>query len=242
MGRGPSRSTRPPPSRTPRAARSTASSSTRSPPVSAAWSCAPSRSMATRSHDKVHDQTVIVPLGGILPAGATAKVRVQYRSTLRSSLTGSNWLFTKVNGIVDAYRWIPWVSLDTPFNRPNHGDPFVTPGQPVGEAPGRDRPAARHRLDGRPRAGVVGRPDPVVRGQERAGRHDHRGARLPVTVRAGRLGPGSLLLPVLGERGDDPRRGCGCRAGLPVASRPVPVRDLQGRPVVRRLRHGVAAA
>jgi len=79
---------------------------------------------------KVHDQTVIVPLGGILPAGATAKVRVQYRSTLRSSLTGSNWLFTKVNGIVDAYRWIPWVSRDTPFNRPNHGDPFVTPVSP----------------------------------------------------------------------------------------------------------------
>jgi aminopeptidase N len=78
----------------------------------------------------VHDQTVIVPLGGILPAGATAKVRVQYRSTLRSSLTGSNWLFTKVNGIVDAYRWIPWVSLDTPFSRPNHGDPFVTPVSP----------------------------------------------------------------------------------------------------------------
>ncbi len=80
---------------------------------------------------RVHDQTVIVPLGGILPAGGTAKVRIQYRSTLRSSLTGSNWLFTKVNGIVDAYRWIPWVSLDTPFDRPNHGDPFVTPVSPL---------------------------------------------------------------------------------------------------------------
>jgi hypothetical protein len=79
---------------------------------------------------RVHDQTVIVPLGGILPAGSTAKVRVQYRSTLRSSLAGSNWLFTKVNGIVDAYRWIPWVSRDTPFDRPNHGDPFVTPVSP----------------------------------------------------------------------------------------------------------------
>jgi hypothetical protein len=78
----------------------------------------------------VHDQTVIVPLGGILPAGATARVRVQYRSTLRSSLAGSSWLFTKVNGIVDAYRWIPWVSRDTPFDRPNHGDPFVTPVSP----------------------------------------------------------------------------------------------------------------
>ena len=72
----------------------------------------------TRRTARVHDQTIIVPLGGILPAGATAKIRVQYRSTLRSSLSGSNWLFTKVNGI------------DTPFNRPNHGDPFVTPTSP----------------------------------------------------------------------------------------------------------------
>jgi len=80
---------------------------------------------------RVRDQTVIVPLGGILPAGATAKVRVQYRSTLRSTLGGSNWLFTKANGIVDAYRWIPWVSRETPFDRPNHGDPFVTPVSPL---------------------------------------------------------------------------------------------------------------
>jgi hypothetical protein len=79
---------------------------------------------------RVHDQTVIVPLGGVLPAGGTAKVRVQYRATLRASLAGSSWLFTKVNGIVDAYRWIPWVSRDTPFDRPNHGDPFVTPVSP----------------------------------------------------------------------------------------------------------------
>lgn len=79
---------------------------------------------------RVSDQTVIVPLGGILAAGATAKVRVQYRSTLRSTLGGSDWLFTKANGIVDAYRWIPWVSRATPFTRPNHGDPFVTPVSP----------------------------------------------------------------------------------------------------------------
>ena len=76
---------------------------------------------------RVSDQTVIVPLGGILPAGATAKVRVQYKSTLRTTIGGSSWLFTKANGIVSAYRWIPWVSRATPFDRPNFGDPFVTP-------------------------------------------------------------------------------------------------------------------
>jgi hypothetical protein len=79
---------------------------------------------------RVSDQTVIVALGGILPAGSTVKVRVQYQSTLRSTLTGSNWLFTRASGIVSAYRWIPWVSRATPFDRPNHGDPFVTPVSP----------------------------------------------------------------------------------------------------------------
>ncbi len=80
---------------------------------------------------RVDDQTIIVPLGGVLSAGATARIRVQYTSTLRSTLGGSDWLFTKANGIVDAYRWIPWVSRATPFTRPNHGDPFVTPVSPL---------------------------------------------------------------------------------------------------------------
>jgi hypothetical protein len=78
----------------------------------------------------IDDQTVVVPLGGILAAGATTRVRIAYSATLRSTLTGSNWLFTRTNGIVEAYRWIPWVSRRTPFDRPNHGDPFVTPVSP----------------------------------------------------------------------------------------------------------------
>jgi len=79
---------------------------------------------------RVSDQTIIVPLGGILAAGDTVQVRVHYLATLRSTLGGSDWLFTRANGIVDAYRWIPWVSRATPFTRPNHGDPFVTPVSP----------------------------------------------------------------------------------------------------------------
>jgi hypothetical protein len=71
-----------------------------------------------------------VPLGGVLPAGGSATVRVRYGADLRTSLSGSNWLFAKANGIVDLYRWLPWVSRSTPFTRPNHGDPFVTPSSP----------------------------------------------------------------------------------------------------------------
>ena len=78
----------------------------------------------------VTDQTIHLPLGGVLAAGQTAKVRIAYRSTLRSTVTGSNWLFTRANGVLDAYRWLPWISKPVAFNRPNHGDPFVTPVSP----------------------------------------------------------------------------------------------------------------
>ncbi|MEP6639222.1 MAG: hypothetical protein ABJC39_07710 [Chloroflexota bacterium] len=73
------------------------------------------------------DQTLVVPLGGVLPVGGVARIRVRFHATLRSSLSGSNWLFTKTNGIVDLYRWLPWVSRRISFDRPNHGDPFETP-------------------------------------------------------------------------------------------------------------------
>ena len=78
----------------------------------------------------VSDQTITVPLGGVLQAGARTIVRIGYSSTLRSDTAGSNWLFTRTNGILEAHRWLPWISRPTPFTRPNHGDPFVTPNSP----------------------------------------------------------------------------------------------------------------
>jgi len=78
----------------------------------------------------VHDQTIHVPLGGILGPGQSVTVGVAYSATLRSTTTGSNWLFTRANGIADVHRWIPWISRDVPFDRPNHGDPFITPTSP----------------------------------------------------------------------------------------------------------------
>lgn len=78
----------------------------------------------------ITDQTLTVPLGGVLPDGATTTVRIAFRATARRSLTGSNWLFTKANGAIQLYRWLPWISRATPFDRPNHGDPFVTVSSP----------------------------------------------------------------------------------------------------------------
>ena len=78
----------------------------------------------------IDDQTIAVDLGGLLPAGATTTVRLAYTARLRRTLTGSDWLFSRVNGGLAMYRWIPWVSRAVPFDRPNHGDPFVTPSSP----------------------------------------------------------------------------------------------------------------
>lgn len=75
-------------------------------------------------------QNLTVPLGGVLANGATVSVRIGYHATFRTTTSGSDWLWTKRNGIIDAYRWIPWISRATPFTRPNFGDPFVTPVSP----------------------------------------------------------------------------------------------------------------
>ncbi len=75
----------------------------------------------------ISDQTIVVPLGGILPAGAETQIRVRFSARLRAGLAGSDWLFGLANGIADVYRWLPWVSRRIAFDRPNHGDPFETP-------------------------------------------------------------------------------------------------------------------
>ena len=77
------------------------------------------------------DQTIHLPARRDPRARArSTTVRIDYRATLRSTTAGSNWLFTRANGILEAHRWLPWISMPTPFNRPNHGDPFVTPVSP----------------------------------------------------------------------------------------------------------------
>ncbi len=75
----------------------------------------------------VTGQTIIVPLGGVLPIDATTKVRVRFSARLNNDLANSHWLFTQTGGIADIYRWLPWVSRRVTFERPSHADPFVTP-------------------------------------------------------------------------------------------------------------------
>jgi len=78
----------------------------------------------------VSDQTILMPLGGILPDGAATTVRLSFQGSFSSGLDGSRWLFTSSGGVLAAYRWLPWVSQARRFDRPNHGDPFVTTSSP----------------------------------------------------------------------------------------------------------------
>ncbi len=75
-------------------------------------------------------QTITVPLGGVLPDRASVVLVVPFTATLRSTTGGSTWLFTRAGGVTSLYRWVPWISRSTAFERPNFGDPFVTPASP----------------------------------------------------------------------------------------------------------------
>ena len=228
-------------SRTRRAARSTGSSSTRSPRGSAGCRCGSCRSTAGTSARRVSDQTIVVPLGGILAAGRHGEG--PHRTTSRgcgARCRGSNWLFTKVNGIVDAYRWIPWVSRATPFNRPNHGDPFVTPVSPeVAVTLRTDRRLVVASTADRASVSSDGLTQRFVARNVRdvtiTAAPDFRTATVLVGSTKVRYYYRSSANRALG-------RGCrgGCLPGDAVTPGPYPVPDLQGRPVGRRVRHGVA--
>jgi len=83
-----------------------------------------------RVKTRVNDQTLIMPLDGVLPDGASATILIGYRATLTRGLTGSDWMFSNVGGTIAMHRWIPWVSRAIPFGRPNDGLPFVTATSP----------------------------------------------------------------------------------------------------------------
>ena len=75
-------------------------------------------------------QTLILPLGFELAAGASATVFVGYKARLRTWAGGRSYLFAKLNGVAQLYRFIPWVSRRIPFGNSNHGEQFVTPVSP----------------------------------------------------------------------------------------------------------------
>ena len=85
-----------------------------------------------RADEVVDDQTIIVPLPAALGPGGSTSVAIDYtaRFAASSSANSDTWAFARIGEILTAYRWIPWLSRSTPFDRPNVGDPFVTASSP----------------------------------------------------------------------------------------------------------------
>ena len=79
---------------------------------------------------RITGQTLLVPLPFTLAENATASIRIVYRAWFRHSFGGDDWMWSQTDGVASAYRFIPWVSRRVPFDRPNFGDPFVTPVSP----------------------------------------------------------------------------------------------------------------
>lgn len=72
------------------------------------------------------NQNVIVTLPAPLAPTEQTTVTIDYKSTFNTASGGKKWLFAKLNGIVTAYRWIPWLSRQYDFATPTFGEPFVT--------------------------------------------------------------------------------------------------------------------
>ncbi len=82
----------------------------------------------TTAAAEIDDQTIVVPLAEPLAPGDRVEVQIDYRGRLNASANaeGDDWEFARIGEYLTAYRWIPWLSRPTRFNRPNVGDPWVT--------------------------------------------------------------------------------------------------------------------
>jgi aminopeptidase N len=74
----------------------------------------------------VDEQTIVVPLGGNLPKGAGTTVLIRYRATFGEDTGGLTEIFAKSDGMIAAYRWIPWISRKREWRSVAVGDPYFT--------------------------------------------------------------------------------------------------------------------
>jgi hypothetical protein len=77
----------------------------------------------------IDGQTIIVPLAGVLPSGASVRLTVAYRATIDDRTDGHYWLFTRSRGYVEIYRWLPWVSRVIAWPH-SVGEALMTPVSP----------------------------------------------------------------------------------------------------------------
>jgi hypothetical protein len=72
------------------------------------------------------DQNVIVDLATPLQPGSETIVTIDYTATFATRSSAKRYLFEKADGVITAYRWIPWLSRRYTFKTPGFGEPLVT--------------------------------------------------------------------------------------------------------------------
>lgn len=75
---------------------------------------------------QVDDANLIVNLPVPLDPGAETTVTIVYDATFNTGSKGKKWLFAKINNVITAYRWIPWLSKRHSWSTPNFGETYVT--------------------------------------------------------------------------------------------------------------------
>ena len=75
---------------------------------------------------QVDDANLIVSLPLPLDRGAQTTVTIVYDATFNTGAKKKKWLFAKIDNVVTAYRWIPWLSKPHSWSTPNFGETYVT--------------------------------------------------------------------------------------------------------------------
>jgi hypothetical protein len=75
---------------------------------------------------RVAGQSVQVALPDRLAPGAKTRVTIRYRAVFNKSTGGKRSLFAMSDGVITAYRWIPWLSRAQHFQAGNLGETWVT--------------------------------------------------------------------------------------------------------------------
>jgi hypothetical protein len=75
---------------------------------------------------QVDDATLVVNMPVPLDPGAETTVTIVYDATFNTKPKKKKWLFSKIDNVVTAYRWIPWLSKRHSWSTPNFGETYVT--------------------------------------------------------------------------------------------------------------------
>lgn len=75
---------------------------------------------------QIDDVSLIVSMPVPLEPGAQTTVTIVYDATFNTGARKKKWLFAKIDNVVTAYRWIPWLSKHHSWSTPNFGETYVT--------------------------------------------------------------------------------------------------------------------